>query len=127
MFNQANYATMNGIAQAQQQIGAQNAQLQAAQSAQSSQAAIGIGTTAATIAANAAGACWVARVIYPDNRWKVFRHWLVNKAPKIIRRMYLRYGEAFSQELKSELLLQWVIKLLMDRVIESTVYVNYSW
>ncbi|PWG73780.1 hypothetical protein DF186_21280, partial [Enterococcus hirae] len=26
--------------------------------------------------------CWVAREVYPDDRWLDFRHWMLTKAPK---------------------------------------------
>ena len=125
-FNQANYATQNGIAFNQQQVGAQQAQLNASNQAAQNSMMVGIGTAAVTTAATAAG-CWVARACYPDNRWKVFRHWLINKAPAGLRRLYLRHGEFFAGAYVSRsVALRVVLRLFMDRVIERTPYVCFA-
>jgi hypothetical protein len=128
-FNQANYATMQGIAQYQQQVGTQQAQLNAANNAATTSTIVGAGTTAASTVASVAAMsamCWVARAVYPDNRWKVFRHWLMNKAPAFLRRAYMRHGESFSHWVTRSRLLRLIVKLLMDQVVERTVYVGYS-
>jgi hypothetical protein len=125
-FNQANYATMNGIASNAAQMASQSQQIQAQQSAGMLSAGVGVATSAASIAATAAGAaaCWLARAVYgtDDNRWKIFRHWLMNKAPGALRRAYLRYGEALSLSVRSSASLRFILKLLMDRIIERTTY-----
>lgn len=127
-FQQANYATMNGIAFNQAQMNAQQNQLAAQQNASMTGALVSTGTTAATTAAMvSAMACWVARSIYGtrDNRWKIFRHWLMNKAPKGVRSAYLRYGQALAARVERSFLLRSSLKLLMDQIIKRTVYVQY--
>jgi hypothetical protein len=125
-FQQANYATMNGIAFNQAQMNAQQANIQSQQQAGMVSAGIGVATTAASTGAQiAAITCWVARAVYNtrDNRWKIFRHWLLNRAPKALRIAYLKHGQTFALRVKRSPLLRFCLKLLMDRVIERTVYV----
>jgi hypothetical protein len=128
-FQQANYATMNGIAFNQAQMNAQQQQLQAQQNASMTGALVSTGTTAATTAAMVAGsaACWAARAVYGtrDNRWKVFRHWLINKSPGLVRTTYLRTGQALAARVERSSLLRSSLKLLMDPIIKRTVYVQY--
>lgn len=126
-FQQANYATMNGIAFNQAQMAAQQQQLQAQQSAGMVSAGVGAATTAATTGATiAAMTCVVARSVYgtADNRWRTFRHWLVNKAPAIIRRAYLRHGEAVARVAARHASMRVGLKVLMDLVVKNTVYVG---
>jgi hypothetical protein len=126
-FQQANYATMNGIAYNSAQMNAQQNQLDKQQSAATTSAAIGVGTTAATTGATiAAMSCWVAAAVYGDGsrNWRVFRHWLLNKAPRIVRVTYLRYGQGFALQVRASALLRAALKLLMDPVIERTIYVG---
>jgi hypothetical protein len=124
-FQQANYATMNGIAYNQAQMNAQQNQLQQQQQAGMVSAGVGVATTAATTGATiAAMSCWVARAVYPDNRWKIFRHWLLNKAPASLRHLYLQRGEAFSRLVYGNAALRFALKLLMDQIVERTAYVG---
>jgi hypothetical protein len=126
-FQQANYATMNGIAYNSAQMNAQQNQLNKQESAATTSAAIGVGTTAATTGATiAAMSCWVAAAVYGEGsrNWRVFRHWLLNKAPRIVRVTYLRYGQGFAAQVRANALLRAALKLLMDPVIERTIYVG---
>jgi len=126
-FQQANYATMNGIAYNGAQMQAQQNQLDKQQSAGMASAAIGVGTTAATTGATiAAMSCWVAAAVYGEGsrNWRVFRHWLLNKAPRTIRCIYLRYGQTFAPKVRQNPLLRAAIKLLMDPIVERTIYVG---
>jgi hypothetical protein len=126
-FQQANYATMNGIAYNSAQMQAQQNQLQAQQSASMTSAAIGVGTTAATTGATiAAMTCVVARAVYGElePQWRIFRHWLMNKAPRIVRRSYLRYGHRLAPKVRQNAFLRAGIRLLMDAIIERTIYVG---
>jgi hypothetical protein len=126
-FNQSNFATMNGIAWNQAQLGAQQAQLNAANQSSMISTGVGVGTAAATTGATvAAMTCWVARAVYPDNRWKAFRHWMLNRAPAWFRRSYLRHGEAFSVHVRRHYALRLSVRFLMDRVIERTCYVQLA-
>jgi hypothetical protein len=125
-FQQANFATMNGIAFNQAQLATQQQQIAAQQNAAATGAAVSIGSTAAVVAATAA--CWVARAVYGtrDKRWKIFRHWLMNKAPHILRRLYLRFGQSLAPRIERSRCLRFGLKLLMNQVIERTVYVQYG-
>lgn len=122
-FNQSNYATMNGIAWNQAQLGMQQQQMQNANTAGMISTGVGAATTGATIAAMT---CWVARAVYPDQRWKIFRHWMLNKAPAAFRRIYLRHGEAFSVHVRGSSVLRFAVRWLMDRVVERTSYVQFA-
>ena len=127
-FQQANYATMNGIAYNGAQMQAQQNQLQAQQQAGMASAAIGVGTTAATTGATiAAMSCWVAAAVYGEGsqKWKIFRHWLMNKAPRSLRRTYLRYGQGFAPKVRQNPLLRAAIRLLMDPIVERTAYARF--
>lgn len=126
-FNQSNYATMNGIAWNQSQQAMQQQQMQNANTAGMISTGVGVATSAATTGATiAAMTCWVARAVYPDNRWKHFRHWMLNKAPGVFRRAYLRHGEAFSVQVRQHRLLRYAVRFLMDLVIERTTYVDLA-
>jgi hypothetical protein len=122
-FQQANYATMNGIAYNQAQMQAQQNQLQAQQGASMMGAGVSAAATGATVAAMS---CWIAAAVYGESsrKWRIFRHWLLNKAPRIIRRTYLRYGQGFAPKVRAYPLLRVALRLLMDRVIERTTYVG---
>lgn len=126
-FQQANYATMNGIAFNQAQMNAQQQQLQAQQNASMTGALVSTGATAASTAAMvSAMTCCVARAVYGirDNRWKVFRHWLMNKAPSWARSAYMRFGQAVASRVERSSLVRSGLKLLMDQIIKRTVYVQ---
>lgn len=124
-FQQANYATMNGIAYNGAQMQAQQNQLDQQRSASQTGMAVSVGTTAAVTGATvAAMSCWVAQACYPDSKkWHVFRHWLMNKAPRNVRRVYLRYGQAFAVQVRQNRLLRALVRLIMDQIIERTPYV----
>src|SRR5258705_6069132 len=81
-FQQANYATMNGIAFNQAQMNAQQNQLQAQQGAGMVSAGVGGAGAVASAAAAAAAISWlVATACYGDDnpRWLYFRNWLYSK------------------------------------------------
>jgi hypothetical protein len=126
-FQQANYATMNGIAYNQAQMAAQQQQLQAQQTAGMVSAGVGLAGTAVT-AASAAAICWVAREVYgtDTNKWKVFRHWLVNKAPNKLRMFYLRHGRAAAPVVRKYAPLRTLVRALMDLVVNNTPYEAFS-
>jgi hypothetical protein len=127
-FQQSNYATMNGIAYQQAQMQAQEQQLAAQQSASMTGGLVSAGAGIASTAAMVAGmTCVVARAVYGtgDNRWKTFRHWLMNKAPSSVRSAYLRHGQSVASMVRRSSLLRFCLRLLMDRIIERTVYVQY--
>jgi hypothetical protein len=121
-FQQANYATMNGIAFNQAQMQAQQQQLGAQQSAGMVSAGIGgAGAAASAAAAAAAISCWVARECLgtADSRWKQFRLWLLNYAPGTIRRLYLVHGQAFAKKLSKHTLLRAAVRTLMEAILKT--------
>jgi hypothetical protein len=121
-FQQANYATMNGIAFNQAQMQAQQNQLAAQQSASMTGALVSTGTTAAVTGATiAAMSCWVARACFGENdpRWKQFRLWLLNFAPGSLRRLYLRKGERFAAYLGSRPVLRLAVRWVLLAVLRA--------
>jgi flagellar hook-associated protein 2 len=60
--------------------------------------------------------CWVARAVYGENnvRWVLFRHWLLFRAPRWFRALYLRHGEAFARWLGDKAWLKSAIRWWMD-------------
>lgn len=121
-FQQANYATMNGIAYNSAQMQAQQQQLAAQQQAGMVSAGVGAaGAVASAAAAAAAITCWVARACLgtADSRWKAFRIWLLNFAPRGLRAVYLRHGEAFAGFLATRSCLRGLIRTLMLGVLQT--------
>ena len=121
-FQQANYATMNGIAFNGAQMSAQQQQLQAQQAAGTTSAIVG-GAGAAASAAGAAAAisamsCWVARECLPE-RWKEFRLWMLNFAPTSFRSTYLRHGKAFAAHISTRPALKSRIRGLMLAILDT--------
>jgi hypothetical protein len=128
-FQQANYATMNGIAYNQAQMNAQQNQLNAQQSAGMISAGVGAVGSVATVAAGAAAlTCWVAQAAYgtDTDRWKIFRHWLMNKGPKPLRTLYLRKGKAFAPVVRKHPALRILVRFLMDQAVKRTTYETFS-
>jgi hypothetical protein len=119
-FQQANYATMNGIAFNSAQMQAQQQQLQAQQGAGMLSAGVGAAGAAASAAA-AASVCWVARECLgtADSRWKQFRLWLINYAPDSLRILYVRHGKAFAGFLARKPILKSLVRYLMVALLET--------
>jgi hypothetical protein len=120
-FQQANYATMNGIAFNQAQMQAQQQQLGAQQSAGMMSAGVGAVGAAASAASAAAMSCWIARECLGtgDSRWKGFRLWLLNYAPASLRAFYLRHGKVFAARLSRKPLLKGLIRHLMLAILKT--------
>jgi hypothetical protein len=121
-FQQANYATMNGIAYNSAQMQAQQQQLAAQQQAGMVSAGVGAaGAVASAAAAAAAISCWVARACLGtrDERWKVFRLWLLNFAPRPLRVLYLRHGQAFARFVSARPILKGLIRRMMLGVLRT--------
>ena len=64
-----------------------------------------------------AGKCWVAREVYQDDRWLLFRQWLETKAPTWLHDTYCKYGERIADFIKDKPTIKRVIKFFMDKVI----------
>lgn len=71
------------------------------------------------VAMAAGGACWVAREVYGvyDQRWLLFRTWLMTKAPRWLYSTYMKYGEKFAAWLHTHAWAKPFIKSLMDLAI----------
>jgi hypothetical protein len=129
-FQQANYATMNGIAFNQAQMQAQQQQLGAQQSAGMVSSGVGAAGAAASAAAAAAAiSCWIARSCYgaDNSRWLYFRNWLYSKkCPSILRALYLKHGQWLAENIlhhsrmKS---LRGLIRWAMDRAIYDRILI----
>lgn len=67
------------------------------------------------------GTCWVARSVFgTDNpKWLVFRHWLVNYAPKWFLKLYMKHGEKFATWLDKHPSLKPMIRRWMESRIRS--------
>lgn len=63
-------------------------------------------------------ACWVAREVYGvDNpAWLEVRQWVLYRAPKWFRRLYLTHGEKFAEYISDKPRLKAVVRWLMDKV-----------
>lgn len=124
-FQQANYATMNGIAFNSAQLNAQQQQANAQQQSAMTGSLVSAGSSAAIAGATIAALCWVARAAFGEDspKWRIFRHWLVNKAPRTLRRLYLVYGPWLGPKVRSHRLLGALTRALMSPVIKRTAYV----
>lgn len=63
------------------------------------------------------GKCWVAREVYQDDRWLLFRQWLETEAPTWLHDTYCKYGERIADFIKDKPTIKRVIKFFMDKVI----------
>ena len=118
-FQQANYATMNGIAYNGAQMNAQQQQLQAQQNAGMVSAGVGAAGAAASAAAAAAAiSCWVARECLPE-RWKEFRIWMLNFSGSSFRSTYLRHGRAFAAHVSTRPALKARVRGLMLAILDT--------
>ena len=61
--------------------------------------------------------CWVAREVYQDDRWLLFREWLETKAPTWLHDTYCQYGERVAEYIKDKPSIKRIIKFFMDKVI----------
>jgi hypothetical protein len=75
---------------------------------------------AGSVAGMAGGiACWVARSVYgPGVAWRLFRHWVLNLAPKWFKRFYLRFGERIARWLDDKPAVKDLIRPWMDKKVE---------
>ena len=80
----------------------------------------GTGKIVGAVASGIMG-CWVAREIYGESspKWLVFRKWLFNEAPSILRWAYLKFGERFAAWIHTRPAWKNVIRHFMDRVVNA--------
>jgi hypothetical protein len=64
--------------------------------------------------------CWVARKVYgtEDNRWRIFRAWLLTEAPEWLYNLYREHGEEFAEYISDKPILKRIVKAAMDLVVE---------
>lgn len=67
------------------------------------------------------GSCWVARECLgtKDGRWTLFRDWLLTRAPRWFRALYLKHGESFAEWLRPHHGLKRIIARWMESRIET--------
>lgn len=65
--------------------------------------------------------CWVAREVYgtKTGTWKVFRSWMLEKAPEWLRNAYIKYGPQVAVFISDKPVLKSIIRRWMDSKIES--------
>lgn len=68
---------------------------------------------------NFGNACWVARAVYGEDNpdWRLFRHWLLTKAPAWFRSLYISRGEVFAAWLGDKPRTRSLIRRWMNRRI----------
>jgi hypothetical protein len=112
-------AAYNAAVQAAQ-FATNQASQQAGLNASASNANIAGGATVAAAVALAA-ACGIARAVYgtEDTRWKVWRNWLMNHAPRWVRRFYLRAIPKVTPLVKRHEPLRFCLQKGMDWVVNA--------
>lgn len=65
--------------------------------------------------------CWVAREVYGETnpRWLAFRGWMLTKAPRWLRSLYIKYGPSVAEWLKDKPRVKGLIRVWMDARIEA--------
>ena len=65
--------------------------------------------------------CWVAREVYGKSNpeWFLFRTWLEYDAPKWFKKLYKKHGEQFAAFISDKPVLKYIVRKLMDSVIQS--------
>tara|TARA_E500000318_G_scaffold98311_1_gene99505 strand:+ start:291 stop:2411 length:2121 start_codon:yes stop_codon:yes gene_type:complete len=73
--------------------------------------------------------CWVAREVYGegDPRWYAFRIWLKYKAPKWLYAIYAKHGEDFAKFISNKPALKWIVRQLMNTVVDKTRKIRYAY
>ena len=107
-----------GINMAMQQR-AQDMELMGAQAQANASRSAGRSSMLGSIGGAILGLCWVAREVYgtQDNRWTIFRDWVVHKSPQWFKMWYLENGEQFAEFIKGKKLIKGVLKFFMDIII----------
>ena len=92
----------------------------AAQAQENAGAAAGMGSMIGGGLMALAMLCWVAREVYgtKDNRWQIFRAWLLTEAPEWLYEMYAEHGEEFANYISDKPILKRIVKFAMDMVVE---------
>jgi hypothetical protein len=82
---------------------------------------IGTGTMNSIMSVAAIAGCWVAREVYGEDnpRWRVFRSWLFNDAPKWLYHGYMNHGKRVAGWLKRLPMLKLFLRPVMDLAVNS--------
>lgn len=127
-FGQTNYTgiqtpgvgTMNTLGQNFiNMTGAIDMNRQNAYVAKNAGAGIGTGTGKIVGAIAAGAACWVAREVYGETnpKWLIFREWLLNDAPVVLRWAYLKFGARFAKWISDKPAWKNIIRHFMDKIV----------
>lgn len=105
----------------QSQIALQQAQMQSDASKAAGKSAMTGSIIGAAGAAAAVAICWVAREVYgtQTGTWKIFRAWVLNKAPEWFKNAYIKHGQKIAEFIKDKPVLKSFIRRWMDSKIES--------
>lgn len=84
-----------------------------------------LGTYSGLKAAGAAsaGGCWIARECFgeEDERWMLFRAWLMTKAPEWFYNWYMKHGESVAAWLRNKPVLKSIIRFWMNGRIKTVM------
>ena len=63
-----------------------------------------------------AASCWVAREVYGEDnpKWQRFRAWLLTRAPRLLLKLYIKYGERFARFISGKPRVKNIIRRWMD-------------
>jgi hypothetical protein len=129
MQNQSNLGSYNtAIYGSQAQVAGANAQ---AQGAMIGGLLGGVGSAAGGGFFGKPFGCWVAREVYGETnpKWRLFREWLANNAPKWFQNLYNKHGERFAAWISNKPFLKSIIRKWMDSriaVLVSTKALSYA-
>jgi len=103
----------------QSNIALQQAQIMADASKSSSNKSLFGNLAGSGIGLLAAYLCWVAREVYGSETgtWKIFRNWMLTKAPKWMLHNYIKHGPRIAQFISDKPLLKSAIRKWMDSKI----------
>ena len=107
------FGQVSSLATSRNNINAQNAAASANQKASTIGTIIGIGAGALL--------CWVARAVYgaESMEWRLFRRWLLTRAPESFLDWYLKNGERYAREVENDEALRAELEGFMNQVIEN--------
>ena len=64
--------------------------------------------------------CWVAREVYgEDQKWLLFREWMLTSSPDFLFELYAKHGEEFAEFISDKPFIKRCLRFVMDRIIEN--------
>ena len=89
---------------------------------------IGTGTMNSIMSVAAIAGCWVAREVYGEDnpKWRVFRGWLLNNAPKWLCRGYMKHGRKVAGWIRQVPIVKHLIRPVMDLAVNSKLASIYG-